>query len=163
MDLDQRWTQRLRIMAHQKSWVGRLSLIGAIWMLPLLIIVGGWVHGFFWQAWSGYILLVILLWVLAVSLEFLIGRPRPFMVSDPLPLMRPAWNTPSFPSAHAAMAFGVIAHLWIVAPWVGVLLTPVALFVSLSRIFVGVHYVSDMIAGAVLGIAGGLILTMVFL
>lgn len=68
----------------------------------------------------------------------------------------------SFPSLHTATSFALLMalillhHPW--APWVGAW----ALLVSFSRIYMGVHYLSDVIAGLFLGIfCGGLIVHLI--
>lgn len=61
----------------------------------------------------------------------------------------------AFPSMHAAVSFAVLPVLWKPFPrarwcWLGM-----AVFISLSRLYFGVHYLSDIIAGALLGLAIG--------
>ena len=62
----------------------------------------------------------------------------------------------SFPSSHACIFFAWVTYLSLTAvkkiKWFPYLLIPVALFVSYSRVYLGVHYPSDIIAGAILGI-----------
>jgi undecaprenyl-diphosphatase len=58
----------------------------------------------------------------------------------------------SFPSDHAAFFFCLAAVLWMVSRSLGVVAGCVALFVvSAPRVYTGVHYPTDIIAGAVLG------------
>ena len=64
----------------------------------------------------------------------------------------------SFPSGHAARAFLIAAVASVLAPaWLGIILWIWAPLVSLARVAMGVHYVSDVLAGALLGIAVALI------
>jgi undecaprenyl-diphosphatase len=79
-------------------------------------------------------------------------RARPFVR---IPGMRNLVKPPSdfsFPSGHTAAAFLTAVHLGHVYPllWIPCLL--IAGFIGLSRIYNGVHYPSDVIAGMVLGI-----------
>ena len=64
----------------------------------------------------------------------------------------------SFPSGHAvrSLMLGVIA-LGIAPAWLGTLLILWAPLVGIARVMIGVHYVSDVVAGWLLGILFGLI------
>ncbi|MBR3623602.1 MAG: phosphatase PAP2 family protein [Selenomonadaceae bacterium] len=79
-------------------------------------------------------------------------RPRPFLeIEELMPLVtRP--DSYSFPSMHTACAFAVtlVALKMGEGKWRYLLLT-FAVIVSLSRIYVGVHYTSDVLAGFLLG------------
>lgn len=82
--------------------------------------------------------------VAAAGLKYATDRPRPDGSADR--------RNSSFPSAHASGAAGLA---WVVgsrhrrwAPWMAAF----ALWVSSSRVFLERHYVSDVLAGAVLGI-----------
>ena len=64
----------------------------------------------------------------------------------------------SFPSGHAARAFLIAVVASALAPaWLGVLLWIWAPLVSIARVAMGVHYVSDVVAGAAVGIIVALI------
>jgi membrane-associated phospholipid phosphatase len=65
-------------------------------------------------------------------------------------------NWSSFPSDHATYLFAIAAGLWLVSrPW-GVVFGMAATAVTLTRIFVGVHFPSDILTGALIGIATSL-------
>lgn len=80
-------------------------------------------------------------------------RPRPF-VADPR--IR-AWIAPldeySFPSGHTlhAVALSVVACAWY--PWLGWVLLPFSACVAASRVVLGMHYPSDVLAAALIGTA----------
>jgi undecaprenyl-diphosphatase len=59
----------------------------------------------------------------------------------------------SFPSDHAALFFALVTVVWQRSRWLGLLGLMSALYGVLPRIYVGLHYVSDVTAGAVLGVA----------
>lgn len=73
---------------------------------------------------------------------------------NPLPGIDPTlanhWG--SFPSDHAALLFALAAVVWRQSRWLGLLATASALFGVLPRIYLGLHYLSDVVAGAALGI-----------
>ena len=93
--------------------------------------------------------------VLVLLIKFTIKRRRPegqwgaiYRNTDPH----------SFPSGHAARtAMLAVIALALGPVWFGVLMVIWAPLVSLARVWMGVHYVSDVLAGILLGIISGLI------
>ena len=88
-------------------------------------------------------------------------RERPFIRHAGINLEMPPLDRYSFPSGHTlhAVCFSwqAVAHF----PALGWLLLPVAALIALSRVVLGLHYPTDVIAGATLGAllaAGGLAL-----
>lgn len=71
-----------------------------------------------------------------------------------------SWNRFSFPSGHAVRSFAVSVALARSGPVWCVLALPVACAIGLSRITLGRHYPSDVIAGVGIGIVAGLACTM---
>ncbi len=73
----------------------------------------------------------------------------------PLPGLDPtlAHHWGSFPSDHAALFFALVTVIWQRSRWLGLLALVSALYGVLPRSYVGLHYVSDVAAGAVLGVA----------
>ena len=88
-----------------------------------------------------------------VALKHLVGRDRPWLhVAGLIPLV----NEPdpnSFPSGHtcAAFAAGMIWVRTLPRRWMRVLAAVLAVCMGLSRLYVGVHYPSDVLAGALVG------------
>ncbi len=58
---------------------------------------------------------------------------------------------PSFPSDHAAVAFAIAFGVFAFSRRVGILFLAAATLISLSRIALGLHYPSDVLAGALVG------------
>ena len=96
----------------------------------------------------------------ALGLKVVVDRPRPF---ETIPADDPLGGTPgtpSLPSGHAATAFaGAVALSWLVPRWTPVFVA-LALAIVYSRVYLGVHYLTDVLAGGALGaaIAAALIL-----
>ncbi|MET9607923.1 phosphatase PAP2 family protein [Streptomyces sp. NPDC006512] len=87
-----------------------------------------------------------------------VRRPRPML--DGVPAVRQLHTQPqttSFPSGHSASAFAFTAGLALESPGWGAALAPVAASVAFSRVYTGVHYPSDVVAGAALGVAAGFV------
>lgn len=94
------------------------------------------------------------------SIKFLVGRARPCTsLADVHALVFAAPTDPSFPSGHAAGAFtvaGFVAFEARVHPFAKIALFLIALGIAMSRVALGVHFPSDVVAGAVLGTVAAL-------
>jgi membrane-associated phospholipid phosphatase len=88
------------------------------------------------------------------AIKLIVKRPRP--VLDGLPSLGGAPSSLSFPSAHATSSFAVATAMTRVDS-LGALAFVLALALSLGRPYLGMHYPSDVIAGAALGIVFGLV------
>ncbi len=144
------WWKLIAFLAHSgDSW---------FWMIGLILL---WLVGN--QHWHNTGALMAAgvggLAVFVLALKFTIKRQRPpgdwgaiYRNTDPH----------SFPSGHAARA-GLLAIMALgLGPlWFGILLLIWAPMVSIARVATGVHYLSDIIAGMLLGlIAGGVVLAL---
>lgn len=89
-----------------------------------------------------------------------LGRPRPFASLPDVRLLVGRGGSGSLPSAHAANWFCVTTILALFWRPTLALTLPLACLVSLSRVYNGVHYPSDILLGALLGAlygAGGVL------
>jgi len=132
------------IFAHSgDSWFWILGL-GLLW----------WLGSGVWQTMAITMLVGILITAgLVFVLKFTIRRPRPagewgsiYRKTDPH----------SFPSGHAARAAMLALVAIGLAPvWLGILMVAWAVLVISARVAMGVHYLSDVLVGALIGIATG--------
>jgi undecaprenyl-diphosphatase len=89
---------------------------------------------------------------ITVFVGTLIGRVRPFRASSKVMLLIDEPLTRfSLPSGHAAVAFALAAAIAYANPKWGLLAFAVASLVAFGRVASGVHYPTDVAAGAVLG------------
>ncbi len=88
-------------------------------------------------------------------LKFLIARERPYDEIASTRLLTPAESDPSFPSAHAEMSFLAATVVSRFHPEYAKYLYAFSFIVVLSRIYVGVHFPGDAVAGILIGIIIG--------
>jgi undecaprenyl-diphosphatase len=142
-----------------------LTLLGSgwnlLWLAPVLIARA--TRPFGWALLRALVVCAGLVFLLKTW----VGRPRPWST---LENVRPLWDAPqnfSFPSGHATGSFAVAAFF--AAVWwhraggrgtnlakSGALFT-VAAAIAYSRVYLGVHYPSDILAGSVLGSLVGML------
>jgi undecaprenyl-diphosphatase len=80
------------------------------------------------------------------------ARMRPsYALADAARVLSPAANVGSMPSLHAANAFAVATVVTLAWPRAGFVALPVAALIAVSRVGVGVHWPSDVLAGAMWG------------
>ena len=153
LEIDRDWSYALRV-AEKPGLRRNLAMFFAhsgdswFWGIGMLIL---WLAGgTFWKQWAVYQLFWLsILAALVLALKFSIRRKRPagewgavYRNTDPH----------SFPSGHAARSFLIAVLGSLLGPgWLAIILWIWAPIVALARVAMGVHYVSDVIAGAIVG------------
>lgn len=130
-------------------FLSRIGNAGAVW-LSLAIYVG--------LRFRSRNLALMLCFALALShilsliLKQMIGRPRPFVTHpvDSLLIHRPGGY--SCPSGHSASSFAAATVLLTGNGRIGAAALVLALLIAFSRVFVFVHYPSDTVFGALIGV-----------
>ena len=164
LQLDVAWSQAVRLGDGQRVLRGVAAVLAHsgdswFWALGLLIVLGsGSTEARLWSLRA--LISIAVLAVVVLAIKLLIRRRRPegewgaiYRTTDPH----------SFPSGHAARAFllAVLALAWGSAALAAILIVWAPL-VAISRVAMGLHYLSDVVGGALLGlIAGGVALAIV--
>ena len=96
--------------------------------------------------------------VVNFTIKPLVARERPWLVIRDFVNLVPEKDPNSFPSGHTNAAFAFALAVCMAAPgrWMKVTAVCMAVVMGLSRLYVGVHVPSDVLAGAVIGALCGL-------
>ncbi len=157
LEMDHKLTEKLRLPDDRpglKRLAAFLAHSGDSWFWGLGLVLLWFLGPPNWQPVIQLLLIGILFTALSVlGLKFLIRRPRPegewgqiYRRSDPH----------SFPSGHAARAI-MLTMIMLLSGyiWIGIFMLAWSLLVDLSRIGLGVHFLSDILAGTLIGILMG--------
>lgn len=88
-----------------------------------------------------------------VALKNMVARIRPYEVIEGLVLLVKEQSDFSFPSGHSCASFAAAVVYYKMLPKkYGISAVILAALIAFSRLYVGVHYPSDVIAGSVIGI-----------
>lgn len=101
------------------------------------------------------IALVLSLMIGNLLLKPLIGRIRPFQANGFSALLIPAPRDFSFPSGHTMSSFAAASVLLTEQKWLGIPAVLLASLIAFSRLYLYVHYPSDVLVGIALGISCG--------
>ncbi|MDQ0497066.1 undecaprenyl-diphosphatase [Paenibacillus brasilensis] len=94
-------------------------------------------------------------------LALLFYRDRPFVAHHVIQLINHPANA-SFPSDHATGAFVIAAAIWMFRKKDGLVWLILAASISISRIWTGVHYPSDVVTGAIIGMVSAIFVHRLF-
>jgi len=93
--------------------------------------------------------------VITNIIRWLWFRPRPFVQSHINLLFNYNPAEPSFPSGHAAFYFAIATVVYSWNKKTGTLFYIASFLISIARVFSGIHWLSDILAGAAIGIFSG--------
>jgi undecaprenyl-diphosphatase len=149
-------THRVAVLNDPMVWLGTIEKLGAVWVL-LALIAGAFLRLGIWRTLALGVATAITTFgadALAFGVKDLTHRTRPFVAH---PRIHPLYvvHSSSFPAGHAATAFAGAVLLTALAPRLWPLFFGLAVAIGFSRIYDGVHYPTDVLAGALLGAAVG--------
>jgi membrane-associated phospholipid phosphatase len=161
------------VMQHQnpalRNFMRYVSLLGD-W--PLHAVVGLVLLGVAWrrdsEEWTRIFLAMLLAMLLAgvvgTVIKRTVPRARPSVLTDT------RWGGPrfsskyhSFPSGHVGASTAFFGVLLIARRRIGLAYLPIPILIGVSRMYIGAHYLSDVVCAAVLGTVCALVVAYVLL
>jgi undecaprenyl-diphosphatase len=130
-----------------------LSYAGSFGFIWLAIAVA--ISGFSWSRpwlWTRVAVAILISESISGALKEWIERDRPAVADPSPPTLVDLPVTYSFPSGHATVSFACATTLALAVPRLTWPLFTLAALISFSRVYVGVHYPLDVLAGAALGV-----------
>ena len=142
----------LNSLAGKSEWLDIIIIFGAT-LLPYLI----YSAAFIFLMRSRKIILEVLVavilsrFLITEIIRFFYNRPRPFQEAFVYQLFShdPGY---AFPSGHAAFFFALAAAIFLYHKGWGSLFFAAAFLISISRVIAGIHWPSDILAGALIGV-----------
>jgi undecaprenyl-diphosphatase len=141
-----------------RAYVSASEAIFAVAIVALLLLVPGARRAVARRAGAAAAASVAIALLVAHVLAGLFDRPRPF-VAHPgtIHAFLSHAADPGFPSEHAAAAFAIAVAVTLRTKRWGAALLVLAAVLAAGRVFLGLHYPGDVMAGALLGAAIGIL------
>lgn len=160
MNIDLLLFNKINGYAGKFKWLDRLAVFCAKW-LPYLMGAFLFLYAFAGKN-AGLFLLPVLAgvfsrFIINEAIYFFYKRKRPVEVL-PIKSLIEKPRYPAFPSGHASFFFAISCVLWHYSLAMGAVFLALSFIVSLARIFSGVHWPSDILAGIAAGGASAYLL-----
>jgi undecaprenyl-diphosphatase len=163
VNLDERWYLDVNRFARDTGWAHGVASAYAVWA-GLVAMVGLLVAGWLiarrrddapQAVATAFLCGASTLIALGINhfLSNAVARARPFVRFPGAETLVARSHDFSFPSDHCMIAGAFAAGLWLVDRRLGAIATVLAVVLAFARVYVGVHYPSDVAAGLLLGAA----------
>ena len=118
----------------------------ALWIFGAVLVVYLFVNRKIF--WTGLASVILSRAIFTVIIRYLYPRPRPFLtLLNVRQLIEKNGAEPAFPSGHTAIVFSIAFTVYLFNKKMGVILIVAALIFTFARIYVGVHYPTDILGG----------------
>ena len=127
-------------------------------LFPIFLLVGYWAWSNWQEARIAAPTLALLIGVsdfVGAQLKHLIARPRPCQILTQINELVGCGGTLSMPSNHAFNSSTAAAFIFALYPNTAWVTGPIVVLIGISRVYLGAHYVTDVLVGWALGVALG--------
>lgn len=128
--------------------------------LPGVLVFAYWLWMDTREAFLGSAVLAVVIVVtdfIGAQVKYLAARPRPCQVLDQVRQLTDCGGTFSFPSNHAMNTAAAAAFVQVLYPRSGWVTWPLVILIGFSRVYVGAHYVTDVLGAWALGGCAGMV------
>lgn len=139
---------RCKMLDYLMNVITRLGSMTAVLLMPFLLLLSD--RNSLEAAGRNLLIILVISQIIVHSLKWLISRPRPFSNPDACLSSHPSARGSSFPSGHSSASLAVALSLSHFVSMLTVPLLILAILVSFSRLYLGVHYLSDVLAGCLI-------------
>jgi len=149
-------------LSRHTAWAHGVVAAYALWaglVAAALLVIGAWLWARRDSSLEGVVAAVlaglsgVIAYVVNVGVSHLVQRTRPCQVIKHVTVILSCAHDFSFPSDHAVIAGALATGLLFFSRRIGVIALVLAALVAFARVYAGVHYPADVIAGLLLGSA----------
>lgn len=143
---------------HLDGFMYKITNIGGV-LFTSLIVVLFIIFGRNFNEYLGFEMLVamIISQSIVYSLKAILSRERPYKILEHLNTFGIEMKDYSFPSGHSASSFSIATTIALNNPKLSIYVFTLAMIVGISRIYLGVHYPTDVAVGIFLGVGISLV------
>ncbi len=154
--------RRLRCSVLDKAMpiITSLGTCGVIWGVVMLVLLR--MRSYRRVGLIMFVTLLLCALITNLVLKPLVARPRPCHISPEIPLLIPCPMDYSFPSGHTMSSFAAALIIATINPTFGVLAFLLAALIAFSRLYLFVHYPSDVLAGTLFGLVMACSMLLIF-
>lgn len=148
--------RRLAVFCHYRPLLALLRLASRLGDWPAWVVLIGCqplIHGDAgWHIAVQFGVTAVVAITVYRLLKTRLCRERPFITFTAIPCTMPPLDRYSFPSGHTLHAVSFTTLTAATAPWLLLVVAPLAALIAASRVGLGLHYMSDVAAGALIGL-----------
>ena len=124
---------------------------------PLQLVCLGINEGWLSEVFLRFTLIPLFTFILVTIVRAIINAERPYEKYSYTPVVRKDTKGKSFPSRHTVSAFIIAMAFMYVDMKLGAIMLVVASVIGVTRVLAGVHFIRDVVSGAILGVLIGLV------